>query len=143
MVRYTQRPWYSPLGFMAHTPHSYGFFIGTLGFYLVYPFRYRYSDWSERMMPTKGQELQDKAVLYYRELERMQRRMAMFHNPVLQGFTDSHVASAAASSDSLNYGVTDFEYQYWHAHQRDAMRAEKLLAEVDELQRKIAVTKTA
>lgn len=138
MARYPNRPWYSPLGFMATTPHSYGFVVVTMGFFFGYPLRYKLGEYYERQQLTPDAHMRAKAIAYYRELERTQRRQAMTnHQMYMQADLDGHQMSATGAANSLKIGVTDYEYQYWEAHQRDALRAEKLLKEVEELQAKI------
>lgn len=137
MPRYPQRPWYSPLGSMATGPHIYAMQLFSLGFIIFYPFRYRLSEWYERQSLSPDCQLRGKAVAYYHEMERQHKRQAMVNNPILMNDFGQNT-SATMSADALKSGITDFEFQYWHAHQRDAMRAEKLVEEVKELQAKIA-----
>jgi hypothetical protein len=137
MPRYPKRAWFNPLGSMAAAPHTYALQVYSLGFIIFYPFRYRIAEWYERQSMSPDSQMRGKAISYYQNLDRTHKRQAMVNNPLLVNdfMGNTH---ANQSADALKAGVLDFEYAYWHAHQRDAMRAEKLVGEVRELQAKIA-----
>lgn len=138
MVRYVQRPWYSPLGFMASSPSSYSWMLCAIAVTVVFPFRYQLSEYFERQREGPHVEIRHKAVKYYTEMERMHRRQALVNLDNMQDDNSPHRLSASISVDALKVGELDQEYNYWYAHQRDAMRAEKLMMEIRELKAKIA-----
>lgn len=138
MVRYVQRPWFSPLGFMAAAPSSYVWFMCGAAVVAVFPFRYQLSEYFERQRDGPHVELRHKAVKYYSEMERMHRRQALVNLDNMQDDNPGHRLSASMAVDSLKTGDLDQEYNYWYAHQRDAIRAEKLMMEIRELKAKIA-----
>lgn len=140
MVRYANRPWYSPLGFMASAPTSYAPMLVLISVVAVWPFRYRISEYFERQRDGPHIELRQKAVKYYNEMERMHRRQVMVNQENIQDDNMPHRLSAHMSVEAIRQGRTDQEYDYWHAHQRDALRAEKLLGEVRELKQKLGIT---
>ncbi|EPY36913.1 hypothetical protein STCU_00344 [Strigomonas culicis] len=138
MVRYTPRPWYSPLGFMASAPTGYGPLLVAIGVVIAWPLRYQLSEYFERQKDGPHIELRQRAVKYYNELERMHRRQAMLNLENMEEDTSGLRLHATLSAEALRVGHTDMEYQYWNAHQRDAMRTEKLLMEIADLKEKIA-----
>ncbi|EAN93440.1 hypothetical protein C3747_99g851c [Trypanosoma cruzi] len=138
MVRYAKRPWYTPVGFMSYAPHSYAALLVFVGTTAVFPFRYKISEYFERQRDGPHVELRRKAVLYYNEIERMHRRQALQNLSSMQEDDSSHRLSATLQGEALRMGHVDQEYNYWYAHQRDALRAEKLLAEVRELQERVS-----
>ncbi|KAG8344536.1 hypothetical protein ERJ75_000279800 [Trypanosoma vivax] len=140
MVRYAKRPWYTPLGFMNSSPQSYGALLVISGVAVTFPFRYKMSEYFERQRDGPHVELRRKAVIYYNELERMHRRQALQNQANIQDDDSPHRISSTLQAESLRMGHIDQEYNYWHAHQRDAIRAEKLLAEVKELQKRLGQT---
>ncbi|KAH9597682.1 hypothetical protein LSM04_007438 [Trypanosoma melophagium] len=140
MVRYVKRPWYTPLGFMNYAPQSYAPLLMALSVAVTFPLRYKLSEYFERQRDGPHVELRRKAVLYYSEMERMHRRQALQNQANLQEDNSTHRLSATLQAEALRMGHVDQEYNYWYAHQRDAIRAEKLLTEVKELQARIAQT---
>lgn len=139
MPRYASRPWFSPLGYMASSPQSWPAMLMSLGVLGMFPFRYRFAEYYERQSMGPESEIREKAVRYYGEMERMHRRQALSNHPMWQqDDVDLHNVTAQMQVQSFRIGVTDNEYQYWHAHQRDALRAQKLLGEIEELQQRIA-----
>ncbi|RNF15421.1 uncharacterized protein Tco025E_05581 [Trypanosoma conorhini] len=138
MVRYAQRPWYTPIGFMSSAPHSYAGLLIAFGVAAVFPFRYKMSEYFERQRDGPHVELRRKAVMYYNEMERMHRRQALQNLSSLQEDDSGHRLSATLQGEALRMGHVDQEYNYWYAHQRDALRAEKLLTEVKELQARVS-----
>lgn len=138
MVRYAQRPWYTPIGFMNSSPASFMPMVAVLGFLIVWPVRYRVSEFFERQRDGPHIEARHKAVRYYQEMERMHRRQTLNNLECMQQDNSPHRVSASMSAEALRIGNTDQEFNYWYAHQRDAIRAEKLLKEVRELKSKIA-----
>ncbi|KPA78262.1 hypothetical protein ABB37_06413 [Leptomonas pyrrhocoris] len=138
MVRYVQRPWYSPLGLMATNTPSYVWFMCASAVIAVFPFRYQISEYFERQHAGPHVELRHKAVKYYSEMERMHRRQALVNLDNMQDDNAPHRLSASMAVDSLKTGDLDQEYNYWYAHARDAARAEKLMIEIRELKAKIA-----
>ncbi|KAL7700882.1 hypothetical protein N2W54_007940 [Lotmaria passim] len=138
MVRYVQRPWYSPLGFMATAPSSYVWFMAAAAVVAVFPFRYQLSEYFERQRDGPHVELRHRAVKYYSEMERMHRRQALVNLDNMQDDNSPHRLSASVSVDAIKVGDLDQEYNYWYAHARDAARAEKLMMEIRELKAKIA-----
>lgn len=138
MVRYVQRPWYSPLGFMASSPSSYSWMIGLLAVVGVFPFRYQVSEYFERQRDGPHVEIRHKAVKYYTEMERMHRRQALVNLDNMQDDNGPHRLSASISVDAIKIGELDQDYNYWYAHERDAIRAEKLMMEIRELKAKMA-----
>ncbi|CCW62973.1 unnamed protein product [Phytomonas sp. EM1] len=141
MVRYAQRPWYNPLGYMAASPAAYVSMVFMISLTAVWPFRYRISEYFERQRAGPHVEIRQKAVMYYNEIERMHRRQAMVNQENLQNDNSGQRLQAAMVAEALKMGHADQEYNYWYAHQRDAIRAEKLLLEIEELKRKIASEK--
>lgn len=141
MVRYVQRPWYTPLGLMATSPTAYAPLMVGMAVVLVFPLRYHISEYFERQRDGPHVELRQKAVKYYTEMERMHRRQALVNLDSMQDDNGPHRLTAAMSVDALQLGQTDQEYNYWYAHERDAMRAEKLLLEIRELKAKMAANK--
>ncbi|CCW70319.1 unnamed protein product [Phytomonas sp. Hart1] len=139
MVRYAQRPWYNPLGCMASSPPAYVFLVFFTGLTLVWPIRYRISEYFERQRAGPHVELRQKAVMYYNEIEKMHRRQALVNQENLQNDNSGHRQQALMVAESLRMGHIDQEYNYWFAHQRDAIRAEKLLLEIKELKAKLAL----
>lgn len=122
---------------MAAAPHSYAMQVYSLGFIIFFPFRYRISEWYERQSLSPDSFLRQKAVNYYQNMDRSHKRQAMMNNPLLLDDFNGNT-HARMTADAMKAGVLDYEYSYWIAHQRDAMRAEKLVEEVRELQAKIA-----
>lgn len=143
MVRYAKRPWFHPLGFMASAPTSYAPMLVLIGLCVTFPARYRISEYFERQRDGPHIEIRQKAVKYYNEMERMHRRQAMINQENIQDDNMPHRLSAQMSIESIRKGRTDQEFDYWHAHQRDAMRAEKLLGEVRELKQKLGIADTS
>nr|CCC93337.1 unnamed protein product [Trypanosoma congolense IL3000] len=141
MVRYAKRPWYTPIGFMSYSPHAYAPLLVVAGVAATFPFRYKISDYFERQRDGPHVELRRKAVMYYNEIERMHRRQALQNQANVQEDDASHRLSATLNAESMRMGHVDQEYNYWHAHQRDALRAEKLLSEVRELQQRLGVSR--
>ncbi|KEG15530.1 hypothetical protein DQ04_00051250 [Trypanosoma grayi] len=137
MVRYAKRPWFTPIGFMNYAPHSYAPLMMVIGVAATFPFRYKISEYFERQRDGPHVELRRKAVLYYNEMERMHRRQALQNQYSVQDDDSGHRMSATLQGEALRMGHVDQEYNYWHAHQRDALRAEKLLSEVRELQARL------
>ncbi|KAG5480202.1 hypothetical protein CUR178_06257 [Leishmania enriettii] len=138
MVRYVQRPWFSPLGFMASSPTAYVPMMTCIALAMTFPFRYQISEYFERQHDGPHVELRRKAVKYYAEMERMHRRQALVNLESIQDDNAPHRLSAALSVESLQAGHLDQEYNYWYAHERDAIRAEKLMMEIRELKAKMA-----
>ncbi|KPI84419.1 hypothetical protein ABL78_6526 [Leptomonas seymouri] len=138
MVRYVQRPWYSPLGFMATAPSSFAWVICGCAVIAAFPFRYQISEYFERQRGGPHVELRQKAVKYYAEMERMHRRQALVNLESIQDDNAPHRLSASMAIDSIKVGDLDQDYNYWYAHGRDAIRAEKLMMEIRELKEKIA-----
>lgn len=139
MVRYAKRPWFTPLGFMASSPTSYAPMLVFISLCALWPFRYHLSEFFERQKDGPHVELRQKAVSYYSEMERMHRRQAMVNQENLQDDNAPHRLSAQMSIEAIRQGRTDQEYDYWYAHQRDTIRAEKLLGEVRELKQKLGI----
>lgn len=108
-----------------------------VGVTATFPLRYKISDYFERQRDGPHVELRRKAVLYYNEVERMHRRQALQNQANVKDDDSSHRISSTLQAEALRLGHMDQEYNYWHAHQRDALRAEKLLAEVRELQERL------
>ncbi|GET88354.1 hypothetical protein, conserved [Leishmania tarentolae] len=138
MVRYVQRPWFSPLGFMASSPTGYPFMMVCIAVGIIFPFRYQISDYFERQRDGVHVEMRRKAVKYYAEMERMHRRQALVNLESMQDDNAPHRLSAVLSVESIQAGNLDQEYNYWYAHERDAIRAEKLMMEIRELKAKMA-----
>eukprot|EP00796_Vickermania_ingenoplastis_P010035 gene10035-7010_t len=138
MVRYTQRPWYHPVGFMSSSPTSYAPLMFIIGITAAFPFRYALSEYFERQRDGPHMEIRQKAVKYYTEMERMHRRQALINLENMQDDNFGGRNSATLSTEALRCGHLDAEQSYWYAHQRDALRAEQLLAEVRELKMKLA-----
>ncbi|CAD2220998.1 hypothetical protein AGDE_01619 [Angomonas deanei] len=138
MVRYVQRPWYSPLGFMASAPTSYVPLMVVTSLALIFPMRYRLSEYFERQKNGPHIENRQKAVKYYNELERMHRRQAMQNLENMQNDNSGHRNSVRLAEGGIRFGMVDDEMQYWRNYQSDALRAEKLLAEIRELKSKMA-----
>lgn len=138
MVRYAQRPWFHPIGFMSYAPSSYAFLLVVTGVTAAFPFRYRISEYFERQRDGPHVEMRQKAVKYYNEMERMHRRQALINLENMQDDNFGGRQSATLMTEALRVGHLDQEQNYWHAHQRDTIRAEKLLEEIRELKAKIA-----
>lgn len=75
---------------------------------------------------------------YYNEMERMHRRQALLNLECMQDDNFGGRQSAVLMTEALRVGHLNQEQNYWHAHQRDTIRAEKLLTEIRELKAKIA-----
>lgn len=138
MVRYTQRPWWHPIGFMSSTPTAYAPVLVIIGVTAAWPFRYSLSEYFERQRDGPHVEIRQRAVKYYTEMERMHRRQAMMNLETIQDDNFGGRNSAILATEALRVGHLDQEQSYWYAHQRDALRAEQLLAEIRELKGKIA-----
>lgn len=137
MVRYTQRPWFNPIGFMSSAPSSYAFLMVIVGVAGAFPFRYAISEYFERQRDGPHVEIRQRAVKYYTEMERMHRRQALVNLENMQDDNFGGRNSATLTTEALRVGHLDQEQNYWFAHQRDAIRAEQLLAEINELKQKI------
>ncbi|KAG5505750.1 hypothetical protein JKF63_05086 [Porcisia hertigi] len=142
MVRYVQRPWYSPLGFMASSPTAYAPIMICVAITAIFPLRYHISEYFERQRDGPHIELRHKAVKYYSEMERMHRRQALVNLESIQDDNAPHRLSGVLSVESIQAGSLDQEYNYWYAHERDAIRAEKLMMEIRELKAKMAAGST-
>ncbi|KAK7194891.1 hypothetical protein NESM_000410600 [Novymonas esmeraldas] len=138
MVRYAQRPWYSPLGFMATTPTAYAPMLTCIAVAAIFPLRYQLSEYFERQRDGPHIDMRHKAVKYYAEMERMHRRQTLVNLESMQDDNAPHRHSSVMSVESIQGGHLDQEYNYWYAHERDAIRAEKLMLEIRELKAKIA-----
>lgn len=138
MVRYAQRPWYHPIGFMSYAPNSYAFLLVAIGITAAFPFRYQIAEHFERQRDGPHVELRRKAVKYYNEMERMHRRQTLLNLENMQDDNFGGRQSAILMTEALRVGHLNQEQNYWHAHQRDTIRAEKLLIEIKELKAKIA-----
>lgn len=137
MVRYTQRPWFNPIGFMNSAPSSYAFLMVIVGVVGAFPFRYAISEYFERQRDGPHVEIRQRAVKYYTEMERMHRRQALVNLENMQDDNFGGRNSATITTEALRVGHLDQEQNYWFAHQRDAIRAEQLLAEINELKQKV------
>lgn len=115
----------------------YGPLTTIIGVAAVWPFRYHISEYFERQREGPHIEIRRKAVQYYQEIERMHRRQAMVNQENLWDDNMPHRNTANISSEAMRKGFPDMEQSYWLAHQRDAMRAEKLLQEVRALKAKV------
>lgn len=143
MPRYQARPWYHPLGLMAMAPVHYAWclFVGTI--IVMYPARYRIADYWDRRRQGPEVQLRDKAVKFYQELERMNRRQALLNHPhYLQqnlNYTNAIAHNMTnVEGNKLSPLAGQSDRHYFVAHNKDALRAEKLLLEVRELQGKLA-----
>lgn len=137
MVRYAHRPWYHPIGFMSSAPSSYAFLMVIIGVGAAFPFRYSISEYFERQREGPHVEIRHKAVKYYTEMDRMHRRQALVNQENMQDDNFGGRNSALLLTEALRMGHVDQEQNYWHAYQRDATRAEKLLEEIKELKKKV------
>lgn len=137
MARYPVRPWWHPLGMMAQNPAGYPWFIVSAFILLVFPWRYKISRYYERQRDSAGQCLRLKAIRMYHEIECMYRRETMWKHPMWM--TDDsplnrNHAIGMASNVALGHG--EGEQSYWNAHQKDMVRAARLIEEIEELRAK-------
>lgn len=139
MVRYAQRPWYTPLGMMAHAPLGWPCFALAFFGLVTWPFRYRISRYLELQQVNPQADLKNKAIMYYLQLDRFHKRVGHFNSSSSNGQEDHMEVKAAAHqiSASTMIGNTDAEQMYWHAYRRDMLRAERLVEELRELKAKV------
>lgn len=124
---------------MSSSPTSYVPMMVVCGVLAAWPARYRISEYFERQRDGPHVEIRQKAVKFYSEMERMHRRQALVNQENMQDDNFGGRNSATLMTEALRIGHLDQEQNYWHAHQRDSMRAEKLLEEIRELKTKLNV----
>jgi hypothetical protein len=138
MVYYPQRKWYHPLRFLASNPGGYvvGIYWGTLC--LIYPWRHKIARYHERQRDTTASAPRTLAVRYYKHLEMMLKREALYKQPMIMDEQPFARLAQSVLATSHQFGIVDTELDYWNSHQKDLMRAAKLTDELREIKARIA-----
>lgn len=138
MVRYTQRAWYSPIGFMSQSLPSYHFYCMSIACLFAYPFRYRVADYWERISQDPGHVIRAKAIVYYSEMEATSQRNAhMFAQREEYGLHTNH--EVRMPGEEIRKGSLSMDEDYFRVHYIDSMRIKAMQDEVEELKKQLAV----
>lgn len=136
-MRYPSRPWFHPLALMAQNPSGYAALISFLAVGVMFPWRYKIGRYHERQSGSAAQCLKQKTIRFYREIENMYTREALWKHPMwVSDETPMTKNIALAFWSGVNQGHGDSEHAYWSCYQRDMVRARRLIDEIDELRAK-------
>lgn len=136
MVRYTQRPWYTPVGFMSQSLPSYPVMVMLVSCIIAYPLRFKIPDYWERCSQDPGEHIRTKAILYYHELEMMSQRYARFWTRSEYALHTNHEVRMAG--EEIKKGALYMDEDYFRAHYLDSMRIKAMQDEVEELKKALA-----
>jgi hypothetical protein len=137
MVRYVQRPWYHPIGFMSHSLPAYPVAVITIATCLMYPFRYIVADGNERAMQDPQSILKQEAMLFYHTLDDMMRRTTYNFRSIVSENGDPGQQPLAQWNESLQTGKLETDRSYMDSHHRDMTRAHETLKEIRDLRAKL------
>lgn len=143
MVRYTQRPWYNPIGFMSQAPLSYPIMLMALAGLVTYPLRYHIADYWERCSQDPGDILKTKAILYYSELEVVGKRQAYMFGPQRQDYGLITNNDVRMVGEEIKKGLPSMDEEYFRVHYIDAMRVKSMQDEISELKKAMSKEKRA
>eukprot|EP00388_Colpodella_angusta_P045807 GDKK01067339.1.p1 GENE.GDKK01067339.1~~GDKK01067339.1.p1 ORF type:complete len:142 (-),score=8.61 GDKK01067339.1:244-669(-) len=138
MVRYTQRAWYHPIGFMSQSLLSYPIMVMTIAGLVTYPNRYQIADYWERCSQDPGDVLKAKAILYYSELEIVGKRQAYIFGPQRNDYGLPNNGDLRMVAGEIKKGSPSIDEEYFRVHYIDALRVKSMQDEIGELKKAMA-----
>lgn len=137
MVRYVQRPWYHPIGFMSTSLPAYPVAAITLACCVMYPFRYVIADGNERAITDPQVMLKQEALIFYHSLEEMMRRTSYHFRSLADENGDPGQQPLTQWNEALQKGKLEVDRSYMDSHHRDMTRANETLKEIRDLRAKL------
>jgi hypothetical protein len=137
MVRYVQRPWYHPIGFMSTSLPAYPVAAMTIACVVMYPFRYIIADGNERAMQDPQSIIKQEALLFYHSLEDMMRRTTYHYRSMANEHGDPGHQPLSQWNEALQTGKLEADRSYMDSHHRDMTRAHETLKEIRDLRAKL------
>ena len=136
MVRYAQRKWYTPVGFMSMSLPSYPVMVMVVSAVLAYPLRYKVADYWERCSQDPGEALRARAIVYYNELELTSARSAHLWTRSDYALQTNHEVQMVG--EEIKKGALFIDEDYFRAHYLDSMRVKAMQDEIAELKKALA-----
>ena len=142
MPRYPKRSMFHPLGVMASTPHSYCVLVTIAGLGAFGNWRYSMSSYYERQRPSPQQELKQRAIMYYKEIERMHRREALHYNMFWAQQDDFGPQTLITQMNRITRGGdTSHDVALLEVTKKDMDRAERIRDEIRAIKARMAAGK--